>query len=116
MPTYTTISNIHMLSHESYNILIHAHIHIMFKYITCSNTNHKACHHHHPHPEQQIHHLSRLTPAEPSIYILKTVRINKVETGPNITNDNPNWQMGIVLPTRILIEIKIYITCTYIIS
>ena len=34
MPTYTTISNIHMLSHESYNILIHVHIHIMLKYIT----------------------------------------------------------------------------------
>ena len=105
-----------MLSHESYNILIHAHIHIMLKYITCSNTNHKARHHHHPRPEQQLHHLGWLTPAKPSTYILKTIRIDKIETDPNITNDNLNREMGIVLPTIILIEIRIYITCTYITS
>ena len=62
----------------------------MLKYISCLNTYHgqtsihKACHHHHPHPEQQLHHLGRLTPAKPSTYIQQTVIIDKVKTGPKI--------------------------------
>ena len=37
MPTYTTISNTYILSHESYNILIHVYVHYMLKYISWSS-------------------------------------------------------------------------------